>query len=295
MKLDEKQPDRTMPPLPPGTRHRGYHVWSNLLFAHWRVSKELLQPLIPPQLTIDTFDGDAWVGLVPFHMSGVRPRGFPAVPGISSFHETNVRTYVHYRGGGCGVWFFSLDASNRLAVMLARRFWHLNYHLSRMTLTRNGDEISYRSNRCAGGAGCDIRAKIGDNYSPSPALPAISGEPRERATVSQVSSTSSTSLVGIKQSSAVLSHAPQDTLGHAAPGSLEHFLVERYLMYAARPNGQILQGRVRHTPYPLRHVEVTEFHETLLAVNQIPISTPPEHFLFSEGVTVDVFPLRPLD
>ena len=71
---------------------------------------------MPPQLELDLFEGTAYVGLVPFTMTGVRPVGLPPVRGISSFHETNVRTYVHREGRDPGVWFFSLDAANRIAV-----------------------------------------------------------------------------------------------------------------------------------------------------------------------------------
>jgi len=271
--------DRNLPALLPGMRHCGYHVWTNLLFVHWRVPAEILQPLLPRQLTLDTFQGEAWVGLVPFHMSGVRPRWSPAVPGVSNFHETNVRTYVHYQGGECGVWFFSLDAANRLAVTLARRFWHLNYHLARMLLSRNGDEVQYRSARRRDGAGCDIRLKIGDIFQSSP--------------TSAASPTSASDASGCSQI-AKGTRPTESGPGFATPGTLEHFLVERYLMYAAHPSGKLLQGRVRHSPYPLRHAALLEFQQTLLPANRIPIARPPEHVLFSEGVSVEVFPLRPL-
>ena len=89
--------------------------WHDLLFMHWRVPADVLRPLIPPGLEVDTFDGSAWIAVVPFRMSDVAPRFVPAVPGLSAFPELNVRTYVA-RDGKPGVWFFSLDAGNRLAV-----------------------------------------------------------------------------------------------------------------------------------------------------------------------------------
>src|SRR5579871_2480588 len=93
--------------------------WHDLLFMHWPVPVDQLRPLIPPALAIETFDGMAWLGLVPFRMSGVRPRFVPALPWLSAFPELNVRTYVT-SAGKPGVWFFSLDAANPLAVHGAR-------------------------------------------------------------------------------------------------------------------------------------------------------------------------------
>ena len=90
-------------------------TWENLLFVHWEVPLELLRPLIPERLTIDTFEGQAWIGLVPFRMNYVHWRGIPPIPGTSTFPELNVRTYVTIDDKS-GVWFFSLEAGNKLAV-----------------------------------------------------------------------------------------------------------------------------------------------------------------------------------
>ena len=110
--------------------------WRELLFLHWAFAPELIRPLIPRELELDLFEGKAYVGLVPFTMTGVRPTGLPAIAGLSSFHETNVRTYVHIDGRDPGVWFFSLDAANTIAVRLARGLFHLPYHRARMFLER---------------------------------------------------------------------------------------------------------------------------------------------------------------
>lgn len=107
--------------------------WYDLLFMHWPIHVDLLRPLIPRSLDIETFDGTAWVGVVPFGMSGVRPRLVPTVPGLSAFLELNVRTYVTAEGKP-GVWFFSLDAANPLAVRGARWTFHLPYFDARMTI-----------------------------------------------------------------------------------------------------------------------------------------------------------------
>lgn len=120
--------------------------WGKLLFMHWPIDMELLRPLVPSRLTIDTFEGKAWIGVVPFTMWGVRPPFVPSIPGLSAFHELNVRTYVHYNGVP-GVWFFSLDANSAPAVWTARTFVHLPYFKARINLNQEGNTISYSSTR----------------------------------------------------------------------------------------------------------------------------------------------------
>lgn len=120
--------------------------WRDLLFAHWVVDAAALRPLIPPRLEIDTFDGRAYVGVVPFRMEDTAPRGLPALPYLSAFAEVNVRTYVRH-DGLAGVWFFSLDAGRRLAVEGARVGFHLPYFHARMSVERDGDEVAYHSER----------------------------------------------------------------------------------------------------------------------------------------------------
>lgn len=132
------------------TRPSGFPLmrqnWGKLLFMHWPIDAELLRPLIPSQLSIDTFDGTAWIGIVPFTMWGIRASFLPAIPGTSSFHELNVRTYVHINGVP-GVWFFSLDAAHSLAVWGARTFYHLPYFNAEMSLDQEGKTINYASKR----------------------------------------------------------------------------------------------------------------------------------------------------
>jgi hypothetical protein len=118
--------------------------WHDLLFLHWPVEPDALRPHIPDRLAIDTFDGSAWLGVVPFRMSGVRPRFAPALPGVSAFPELNLRTYVT-AGERAGVWFFSLEVTSRLAVLLARGAFHLPYFRARMRMQHEGDRISYSS------------------------------------------------------------------------------------------------------------------------------------------------------
>jgi uncharacterized protein YqjF (DUF2071 family) len=123
-----------------------HQYWGKLLFMHWAIDAELLRPIIPSQLSVDTFDGKAWIGVVPFTMWGIRASLLPPIPGPSAFHELNVRTYVHFKGLP-GVWFFSLDAANRMAVWGARTFYYLPYFNAEMSLEQKGSRIEYSSTR----------------------------------------------------------------------------------------------------------------------------------------------------
>lgn len=166
-----------MPFLPNASFHRprGWIMamdWEDLLFMHWPVDPALLRPRIPAGLELETFAGQAWIGVVPFRMSGVRPRFLPGLPGLSAFPELNVRTYVR-RGTRPGVWFFSLDASNPLAVRGARRFFHLPYFDAKMSSAREGGDVVYASRRTHRGApAAEYRAR----YAPAgPAYRAAQG------------------------------------------------------------------------------------------------------------------------
>jgi len=121
-------------------------TWHDLLFAHWPLPTAVMRPLVPLPLTLDTFDGQCWVGVIPFHMSGIRGRGLPPLPGLSRFPELNVRTYVTH-GGKPGVYFFSLDAANLPAVWAARTFYHLPYFHAEMKSEDRGGTILYSSRR----------------------------------------------------------------------------------------------------------------------------------------------------
>lgn len=121
-------------------------VWHDLLFAHWPIPFDRMRARIPAELDLDTFDGQCWVGVVPFWMSGIRSRGCPPLPGLSRFPELNVRTYVNC-GGRPGVYFFSLDAANRPAVWAARTFYHLPYFFASMSSVERNGEIHYSSRR----------------------------------------------------------------------------------------------------------------------------------------------------
>ncbi|MBI2187256.1 MAG: DUF2071 domain-containing protein [Acidobacteria bacterium] len=122
--------------------------WHDLLFAHWPVAVDHLRALVPAGLELDLFDGRAWIGVIPFHMTNVAPRGLPALPWLSAFPELNVRTYVRV-GARPGIYFFSLDASNPVAVTLARTLFRLPYYTASMEVAPGDGDVRYQSRRTA--------------------------------------------------------------------------------------------------------------------------------------------------
>jgi uncharacterized protein YqjF (DUF2071 family) len=136
--------------------------WLDLLFLHWRWDPVEVQRTLPAGLAVDTWEDNAWIGIVPFAMRGVRPRFCPSVPGISHFLELNLRTYVRDRTGRPGVWFYSLDAGQPLAVWAARAFFALPYYRARMELSAAGGE--YRFVSCRAGTG----QRLHYHYRPEP-------------------------------------------------------------------------------------------------------------------------------
>jgi uncharacterized protein YqjF (DUF2071 family) len=241
--------------IAPTRRPRGMPVmfqrWEELLFCHWDVDPAALRALLPPELELDTFEGRAFVGLVPFAMVDVRPSFVPPFRPLSDFLETNVRTYVHYKGRDPGVWFFSLDAANSVAVRLARAWYKLPYHRSDMQMSRDlqSNVYSYRSER----------------RWPEP-VPATLRARYE--------------VVG--------------PIEPAKPGTLEHFLAERYVLYA-KADERLYLGRVHHVPYPLQAARVLELDESLLRAAKIPRPAgPPPLQHYASGVDVDVWSLEPI-
>ena len=216
--------------------------WHDLLFAHWPVDAAALRAKIPSQIEIDTFMGQAWIAVVPFRMSGVRLRGTPRVPWLSKFPELNVRTYVVAENKP-GVWFFSLDAGNFLAVALARAWFHLPYFRARMSCEERDAWIYYKSERTHGGSPDAVQ---NGKYRP------IGG-----------------------------TFASQ-------PGSLEHFLTERYCLYAADKEGRILRGEIHHPPWALQMAEAEFTRNTMsdAAGVVLPAREPLLHFARRQDVVV---------
>jgi uncharacterized protein YqjF (DUF2071 family) len=178
--------------------------WHHLLFAHWRCPVSELRRLIPAPLDIDMFDGSAWIGVIPFYMSGVRMRFAPPVPTAGAFEELNVRTYVTLDGRP-GTWFFSLDAASSLAVAGARMGVRLPYFRASMEMRRDGDTIIYRSDRWS-----------------------LAGKPA--------------SFHG--------RYRPVGEPGTPVPGTLDHFLTERYCLYAS-DGKRIWRGDIYHPTWNL--------------------------------------------
>jgi uncharacterized protein len=147
-------------------------TWYDLLFAHWALPPEIVRPLVPEPLQLDERDGRAWLGVTPFVVGGLRPRGAPPLPWLSRFPELNVRTYVHYRGRS-GIHFFSLDAARLAAVVAARRSYRLPYFHADMTAVREESTIRYESLRKgSSGPRADFRARYGPA---GPRLPLMAG------------------------------------------------------------------------------------------------------------------------
>jgi uncharacterized protein len=121
-------------------------TWEDLLFAHWRVPADEVRALLPAGLELDLYEGEAWIGVTPFRLKGLRARGLPPVPFVSSFLELNTRTYVT-AGGKAGIWFFSLDASSEPAVLAARYGYKLPYYRAEIRAERGGSWISYEARR----------------------------------------------------------------------------------------------------------------------------------------------------
>lgn len=141
--LEQRIAERDAPDLPAF----GYQRWDHLLFLHWEWDAAALQKTLPPGLTVDTCDGRAWVGIVPFYMRRIRPRFLPPVPYLSYFLELNLRTYVLDAKGRSGVWFYSLDCNRALAVWVARRRFRLPYEHATMQSRVEGERVQYASRR----------------------------------------------------------------------------------------------------------------------------------------------------
>jgi uncharacterized protein len=152
--------------------HRPWHMpnhpwvmtqtWHDLLFAHWPVDPRHLRSHIPSAFALDLFDGDAWLGIVPFHMTNIAPRGVPALRWVSEFPELNVRTYVRVAERP-GIYFFSLDAGSPLAVRAARMLLNLPYYSAAMKVTPQGNSIGYESRR----HGAQVPAVFAATYAPT--------------------------------------------------------------------------------------------------------------------------------
>ncbi len=216
-------------------------TWNDLLFAHWPVAPESLRALIPAVLPLDTFNGQCWVAVTPFHMTGVRGRWLPPIAGTSSFPELNVRTYVNH-GGKPGVFFFSLDAASHLAVLGARAAYHLPYFYARMNVRPEKDCVHYDSFR-------NRNAEFRGMYRP-------------------------VGPVQLRQ-----------------PGTLEHWLTERYCLYTVF-RGSLFRAEIHHEPWPLQDAEAEISANTMATAAGIQLPEVPPLLHFSKKLEVLIWPLR---
>jgi uncharacterized protein YqjF (DUF2071 family) len=208
---------------------------------HWPVPVDVLRGRVPDELELDLYENEAYLGVVPFEMEGVRPWWWPKSCALS-FLETNLRTYV-ICDGRPGIYFFSLEASSRLAVWGARAGWGLPYHYAHANVKRADDMIEYVTRRPNSGPSHSVRYRIG-------------GE-----------------------------------LGSSEPGTLQHYFLERYLLFVERA-GIVYSGQVHHLPYPAFDATVLDVQDELIAAAGFPaVTTPPAFTHFSPGVDVEVFPL----
>jgi uncharacterized protein YqjF (DUF2071 family) len=196
--------------------------WHDLLFAHWRCPISDLRPLIPSPLEIETYDGDAWISVIPFYMSGVRMRLAPPIPTTGAFQEINVRTYVTLDGRP-GIWFFSLDCESSLAVIGARMGVRLPYFRADMRMNRANNAIEYDSQRWS------------------------------------------------MHSNPAAFSATYQGVGDAAapiPGSLDHFLTERYCLYSS-DGKRIWRGDIFHPRWSLQLGEAQIDTNSMLAAANV--------------------------
>jgi len=228
--------DLPRPRLPLAVMHM---TWHDLLFAHWPLRPEAVQARLPAGMTVDTFDGRAWLGIVPFRMTGIHLRGLPGVPTTESFVELNVRTYVRVADRP-GVYFFSLDAPHPLPIAVARAAYKLNYQRATMKCWREADWIAYRSMRRRGDAMFVSRHRA-------------VGPPRR-----------------------------------AEPGTLAHWLTDRYRMYMADRRGRLWRADITHEPWQLSDAEAMIDLNTMTRPLGFSLPDCSPHLLFADRMTTRV-------
>lgn len=253
----------------PGGISLMHQWWGKLLFMHWAIDPEIIRPLIPSQLSIDTFAGRAWIGVVPFTMWGIRASFLPPVPGTSAFHELNVRTYVYYDGAP-GVWFFSLDAASSLAVWGARTFYSLPYFNAKMSLSQKGKVIDYSSVRA------DTRTYAEFFMSDAKGFTADFNSPE---------------FQNLPPAKLAASWEMGESLPQAEPGSIEFFLTERYCLYSYR-RSRLYRSRIFHEPWPLQAASLGSSQQTM--IESLGIAQPQGEPLlhYAESISVDIWPLQ---
>lgn len=227
-------------------------LWHDLLFMHWKVDADQLRQQLPAALELDTWHDQAWIGIVPFRMSGVSLRWLPDVPGFSKFPELNVRTYVIGPDGHRGVWFYSLDATNPVAVRGARWLYNLQYMDAKIKFDREqgcdcGSWIRYHSQRTH------------------------RGEPAAELNVE---------------------YRPIGPVYEAARGTLLDWLTSRYCLYSANRSGQLFRGDIAHEPWQIRDAQAIVHCNTMSAGIGVEIPDDEPLLHFSENTKVLAGPIR---
>ncbi len=240
----------------------GHQTWRDLLFLHWEVPPAALRPLVPPALELDLYEGRAYVGVIPFVVTQTRLRFLPPIPGLSDFHEVNTRTYVRYTRTPEPVGTSVPDAPG------GAWFFALDAtNLAAVAGARAGWQLPY-----------------------FPCTARLSHDPRDGSVLRY---RAARLAPGPTPATLDVEFRVHENLGPAAPGTLEHFLIERYLLYTNwRPAG-LMVGQVRHHPYPLRRAELVRLDcETLARSLNLPPPTGDVHAVYSPGVNADIMALR---
>jgi uncharacterized protein YqjF (DUF2071 family) len=227
----------------PARRWLQGQTWRDLLFAHWAVPVEVLRTVVPPALPIDTWEGEAWIAVTPFAVTGLRLRGTLPPPVLSHFAETNVRTYTTLDGKP-GIYFLSLDAASALAVAGARASYGLPYFRARMAIERSDGEIRYRS------------ARVG-----------------------------STALLQAR-------YRPTGAVFQARPGTLEHFLIERYCLYTV-DGDRVRRADIHHPPWDLQPARAEFAENTMAAAAGVPLGAREPLLHYARRQDVVIWPLAP--
>jgi hypothetical protein len=219
--------------------------WSELLFMHWKVPADAMRAIVPAPLALDLWEGDAWIAVVPFRMSNVGLRGLPAMRGVSAFLELNVRTYVKY-GDRPGVYFFSLDASSPIAVWLARQWYHLSYFHADMLLSDEEKRVRYADS---------TQANFSDRLHHY-----VSRRDHE----------------GAPSAALDVRYFPAGNPYELPPGTREHWLIERYCLYAVDRRGHVYRGDIHHQPWRVCAGSAIVNKNTMLDwLGLPPVTTPP--------------------
>jgi len=265
-------------------------AWEDLLFLHWPVRPEALAGFIPPPLRLDTFDGQAWLGVVPFRMSGIHLRGLPPIPGTAAFPEINVRTYAVAPDGRTGVWFFSLDATHWLAVRAARAWFGLPYFDARIRIDR------VAASRAIAAADSNIGVPPGETGSAVGAGDARDGGLAVGASDREaLRYTSTRTHRGAPHATFTGTYRPTGPVALAARGTLDHWLTERYALFAVDRRGRVGCGEIHHAPWPLQPAVADVAANTMAEQIGLALPDPAPLAHFARRLDVVAWTVRPLD